>query len=71
MATKPESWHTDLRKLLVPRLLKALEEDRAGRIPLPAEQRRQVRKILCIVMTPAEIAQAIGRKADKAKLRRK
>jgi hypothetical protein len=69
MAKKPEKWHDDLRELLAPQLIKALKDDRAERIPLPAKQRRQVRKMLLIVMTSAQIERAIARTKSRKSAR--
>ena len=59
MPRRHEGWRETFRKVLQPKLLKALRDDRAGRIPLPALQRRACKQMLCNTMSQAEIRAAL------------
>ncbi len=51
----------EFKRLLAPRILKALKEDRRGTIPLRAAQRKAATAMLRISMTAAEIRSALAR----------
>ena len=61
------NWRVAFERLLKPRLVQALKDDACGRTPLKSPQRRQIKSMLEIVMTPAEIRKALGVRARKRK----
>jgi hypothetical protein len=64
------NFRAEFKRLLAPRLLKALQDDLAGRIPLKALQRRAATEQLRIVMTMKQIQQALA-SARAARARRR
>lgn len=57
MAKRTIDWRAAFKKILQPKLLKALRDDAAGRIPLRAAQRRAIRAMLSV----GDAALAVGR----------
>jgi hypothetical protein len=68
---KAKDWHADFKKLLAPRLLRALQSDRSGITPLKTAQRRQIRAMLRIVMNQVQIDKAIGMQGRRRRRRAK
>jgi hypothetical protein len=55
MKKKSIDWRVHFKQLLEPRLIQALKADARGVMPLGAEARRTIKKMLALVMTPAEV----------------
>lgn len=68
---KRKDWVAEFKRLLAPKILQALKEDRAGRIPLRAPQRRACRTILLLAMSEAEIRAAVAPSRGRASRRAK
>ncbi len=59
MPKKREAWRKTFKTVLQPKLLKALRDDKAGRVPLRAAQRRACKMMLGCLMSPVEIRAAL------------